>query len=97
MKRELKMALSATAIAVVATVGPALGLNHPTTTQSPLAANFAHPTQRSVIKVHTAHGVISLPGDAATWDEIEHAVFIADSIADMQVVNNEVPWRMSME
>ena len=97
MKRELKMALSATAIAVVAIAGPVLGLNRPTTTQSPLAANLSHPIRRSVIKVHTVRGVISLPGDAATWDEIEKAVFVADSIADMQVVNNEVPWRISME
>ena len=50
-----------------------------------------------MIKVHTDRGVITLPGSADSWDDVEHAVFLADSIADMQVVNNEVPWRISTE
>ena len=53
--------------------------------------------RRSVIKVHTDHGVITLPGSADTWEEAENAIFVADSIADVQVVNNEIPWRISYE
>ncbi len=97
MKRELKMALSATVVAAVAIVGPALGLNHSAARQSLLAAYGSRPIRRSVIKVHMDRGVITLPGSADSWDDVEHAVFLADSIADMQVVNNEVPWRISTE
>jgi hypothetical protein len=46
---------------------------------------------RSVIKVHTDRGVIVLPGRADSWDSAERAEFVADSLADMQIVNNEVP------
>jgi hypothetical protein len=97
MKREAKLALSTALIAAVAIVGPAFCLNHWAIRQSLLAADRALPTKRSVIKVHTDHGVITVPGSADSWDEVEHAVFLADSIADMQVVNNEVPWRISIE
>ena len=45
---------------------------------------------RSVIKVHTDRGVIVLPGRADTWDSVERAEFVADSLADLQMVNNEV-------
>ena len=51
----------------------------------------------SVIKVHTDHGVITMPGKADSWDQVENAVFVADSIADVQVVNNEVPWRIRVQ
>jgi hypothetical protein len=47
--------------------------------------------------VHTNRGVITLPGSADTWDAAENAMFVADSIADVQVVNNEIPWRISYE
>jgi len=45
---------------------------------------------RSVIKVHTDRGVIVLPGRADSWDSVERAEFVADSLADVQMVNNEV-------
>lgn len=51
----------------------------------------------SIIKVHTDHGVIILPGTADSWDAVENAVFVADSIADFQMVNNEVPWQIDYE
>jgi len=97
MKRDLKLVLSATVVAAVAIVGPALGLNHPATRHSPLGADASRPIRRSVIKVHTDRGVITLPGSADSWDDVEHAVFLADSIADMQVVNNEISWPISTE
>jgi hypothetical protein len=97
MKREAKLAFSTALTAAVAIVAPAFCLNHSAIRQSPLAADRTQPTKRSVIKVHTDHGVINIPGSADSWDEVERAVFLADSIADMQVVNNEVPWRISIE
>ncbi len=45
---------------------------------------------QNVIKVHTDRGVITLPGRADSWDAAEHAEFVADSLADVQIVNNEV-------
>jgi hypothetical protein len=38
-----------------------------------------------------------MPGKADSWDEAENAVFVADSIADVQVVNNEVPWKIRVQ
>ena len=46
--------------------------------------------KRSVIRVHTDRGVIVLPGRADSWDSAERAEFVADSLADLQMVNNEV-------
>ncbi len=60
-------------------------------------ANEPQMIRRSVIKVHTDHGVITMPGRADTWDQVENAVFVADSVADVQMVNNEVPWRIRIE
>jgi osmotically-inducible protein OsmY len=45
---------------------------------------------QSVIKVHTDKGVITLPGRGDSWDALENAEFVADSLADIQMVNNEV-------
>jgi osmotically-inducible protein OsmY len=50
-----------------------------------------------VVKVHTGHGVITLPGSADSWEAADNAVFVADSIADVQIVNNEIPWRISYQ
>jgi hypothetical protein len=97
MKRKAQLILS-TVVAVVAIVGSAFSMNRSLAMQPPaLSGAGSHPERRSVIKVHTAHGVITIPGKGDSWDAAEHAVFIADSIADMQVVNNEVPWRISIE
>ncbi|HKN01256.1 MAG TPA: hypothetical protein VJX23_12130 [Candidatus Binataceae bacterium] len=97
MKREIKLALSTAVIASLAIVGAAFCLNQSATNQSPAAAGSSRLVRRSVIKVHTDHGVVTLPGAAESWTEVEHAVFIADSIADFQFANSEVPWRTSNE
>jgi hypothetical protein len=97
MKRELKLALSTAVVAALAIVGPALCLNLSPTRQPRLGVDGSRPIVRSVIKVHTDHGVITLPGTADSWDAAEHAVFLADSIADVQIVNSEIPWRISIE
>jgi len=97
MKREIKLALSTALVAGIAVVGPAFCLTHYATSQSPAAMEGSRIERRSVIKVHTDHGVITLPGTADSWDAAENAIFVADGIADVQVVNNEVPWRISNE
>jgi hypothetical protein len=97
MKRGIKVALSTALVASVAMVGPAFCLTQPVATESPAAAAGDHVVRRSVIKVHTNHGVITLPGTADSWTEVERAIFVADSIADVQMVNNEVPWRIFNE
>ena len=78
-----------------------VGVSNSATKQSPNATaynyNNPHMIRGSVIKVHTDHGVITMPGKADSWDQVENAVFVADSIADVQTVNNEVPWRIRIE
>ena len=49
----------------------------------------------SVIKVHTNRGVITLPGTADSWDQVEDAVFVAESIADVQMANSGVPMQLA--
>ena len=97
MKRKIQLALSTIVVAAVASVGSAFSLNRSVGMQPAVAAAGSHPMRRSVIKVHTDHGVITMPGTADSWDEAEHAVFVADSIADVQIVNSEIPWRISIE
>jgi hypothetical protein len=98
MKREMKLALATALVASLALVGSAFCLNYSAATQSPAAAAIPRVTRQSVIKVHTDHGVVTLPGDdSPSWDEIEHAVFVADSIADFQYANSEIAWRISNE
>ena len=96
MKRNMKMTLSTVVFAGLI-VGRAFYPNHSTTNQSPVAAAGSGLVRRSVIKVHTDHGVITIPGAADSWTEAEHAVFVANSIADFQFANNEIPWRISIE
>jgi len=96
MKREIQFVLSTVMIAAVAIVGPAFCLNHFPATQYRVAG-ASLPIRRSVIKVHTDHGVVTMPGNADSWDAAERAVFVADSVADMEIVNNEIPWRISVE
>jgi len=97
MKREIKLALSTALVAGVAFVAPAICLSYYAASQSPAAMDGARIVRRSVVKVHTDHGVITLPGAADSWDAAENAIFVADGIADVQIVNNEVPWRISNE
>lgn len=97
MKFEIKVALLTAMIIGIAIVGPGFCVTHSAIRPSPDAVAEAHLTRRSVVKLHTIHGVITLPGTANSWDQVEHAVFVADGIADVQVVNNEVPWRISVE
>jgi len=97
MKRRIKLTLSMALIAGLAIVGPAFCLTQPALNEFPATAVGGHLVRRSVIKVHTDHGVITLPGTADSWTEVEKAIFVADSIADVQMVNNEVPWRICNE
>lgn len=97
MKFGTKLAVSTALLFGVAVVG----VSNSATRQSPTATaynyNTPHMMRGSVIKVHTDHGVITMPGKADSWDQVENAVFVADSIADVQVVNNEVPWRIRVQ
>jgi hypothetical protein len=97
MNRKIKIALSAVLVAGVSIAAPAFCLNHYLTGEPRTAMADSHPIRNSVVKVHTDHGVITLPGTADSWETAEHAVFVADSIADVQMVNNEVPWRIDNE
>jgi hypothetical protein len=98
MKRTIKLALSAVLAAGVAAIaGPAFSLNKSANTLSPAAMYNAPAVRRSIIRVHTDRGVITLPGTATSWTEVDNAIFVADSIADVQMVNNEVPWRVQYE
>jgi hypothetical protein len=96
MKTRIKLALSTALVGTIAVGGPAFSLIH-SAGQSPYSEDGSRLVQRSVIKVHTDHGVITLPGTADSWDAAENAIFVADSIADVQMVNNEIPWRISFQ
>ena len=99
MKLGIKLSLLASLLAGVAILGPGFCVTGYAKKQSPNFAADGNPQmiQRSVVKVHTDRGVITLPGRADSWEEAENAVFLADSIADVQMVNNEVPWRIDYE
>lgn len=92
-----KLAVSAALVAGVAIGGSGLCSNQSAMMQSPNSTVAPRVVRRSLIKVHTDRGVITLPAAANSWDAIENAVFVADSIADVQIVNNEVLWRISYE
>ena len=98
MKRENQWSLLTMVIAFLAIVGTAFCLNPSSNMQYPAnSADNSRPMMRSVVKVHTDHGVITMPGNADSWAAAERAVFVADSIADMQIANSEIPWRISFE
>jgi hypothetical protein len=98
MKRENQWALLTMAIAFLAMVGTAFCLNPSSSMQYPTNNAYnSRPIMRSVVKVHTDHGVITMPGNADSWAAAERAVFVADSIADVQIANSEIPWRISFE
>lgn len=97
MKREIQWSLLTMVVASLAMVGTAFCLNPSSSTKYQPRSDESHPIVRSVVKVHTDHGVVKIPGQADTWDAAERAVFVADSIADLQIVNSEVPWRIALE
>jgi hypothetical protein len=97
MKRENQWALFTAVIAFLAIVGTGFCLNPSSSMQYPTYAANTRPVMRSVVKVHTDHGVITMPGNADSWASAERAVFVADSIADVQIANSEIPWRISFE
>ena len=98
MKRENQWALLTMVIAFLAIVGTGLCLNPSSNMQYRTYAN-SRPVivMRSVVKVHTDHGVITMPGTVDSWAAAERAVFVADSIADVQIANSEIPWRISFQ
>src|SRR5258708_6707104 len=97
MKREIHWSLLTMVIATLAIVGTGFCLNPSFNAKYQTVADNSRPIMRSVVKVHTARGVITIPGDADSWDAAERAVFVADSIADLQIANSEVPWRIALE
>jgi hypothetical protein len=97
MKLGTTLALSTALVAGISVTGSALGLNPLTSGWSRQPAAPTGVVRRSVVKVHTGHGVITLPGSADSWEAADNAVFVADSIADVQIVNNEIPWRISYQ
>lgn len=95
MKRNYST-VAFTALFVVAIVGSALCLVNPYGMSGKTWEKQNQVVSRSVIKVHTDRGVITLPGRADTWDQVEDAQFIADGLAEVQVVNNQVSmWPIS--
>ena len=97
MSRKHTALASAALFAVLAIVGSAFCLsNSPSLGEHWVNKNQVVTT--SVIKVHTDRGVITLPGRADSWDKVEDAKFVADSLAQVQIVNNQVSmWPMSKE
>jgi len=97
MKRENHWALLTMVVATLAIVGTGFCLNPSSNMQYPTNADNTHPIMRSVVKVHTDHGVITMPGNADSWAAADRAVFFADSIADVQIANSEIPWKISLQ
>ncbi len=97
MKHENLWYLLTTTTATFAMLGTAFCLNPSSSVQYPTNTDNSRPVLRSVVKVHTDHGVVTIPGNADSWAAAERAVFVADSIADMQIANSEIPWRISFE
>jgi hypothetical protein len=97
MKREILWSLLTMVVGTIAMIGTAFCLNYSPSMQYRVAAQDSHPVMRSVIKVHTDHGVVNIPGSANSWDAVDRAVFVADSIADLQIANSEVPWQIALQ
>ncbi len=89
MKRTYAAAVVTSIFAGLVMIGSALSLSNSSGAKGePLVKNQV--VRKSVIKVHTDKGVITLPGRGDSWEALENAEFVADSLADMQMVNNEV-------
>ena len=89
MKRTYAAAVVTSIFAGLVLVGSALSLsNSPAAKGKQLENNQI--VRKSVIKVHTDRGVITLPGRGDSWEAVENAEFVADSLADIQMVNNQV-------
>jgi hypothetical protein len=90
MKRK-QITIGGTAlVAGLIMLGSTFGLGHSSSTKGEHGEKQNQIVRSSVIKVHTDRGVIVLPGRADSWDSVERAEFVADSLADVQMVNNEV-------
>lgn len=90
MKRK-QMTIAGTAVfAGLVMLAATFGLGNTNSTKGEHRQKQNQIVSGSVIKVHTDRGVIILPGRADSWDAVEHAEFVADSLADVQLVNNEV-------
>jgi BON domain len=90
MKRK-EITIGGTALlAGLVMLGATFGLGNTSSTKGEHREKQNQIVTGSVIKVHTDRGVIILPGRADSWDAVEHAEFVADSLADVQMVNNEV-------
>jgi hypothetical protein len=90
MKRIYAAAVVTSVFAGLVLIGSALSLN--SSPSQPKGERFAtnQVVRRSVIKVHTDKGVVTLPGHGDSWEALENAEFVANSLADVQMVNNEV-------
>ncbi len=89
MKRTYAAAVVTSIFAGLIMVGSALSLGNSSRAKSePVVKDQI--VRKSVIKVHTDKGVITLPGRGDSWEALENAEFVADSLADIQMVNNEV-------
>ena len=95
MKLWLQLGLLTASLVGIALVGPGFCLTRSTANNSPATVSHSQVPIHEVIKVHTERGVVTLPGKADSWDAVENAIFVADSIADVQMVNNEVPFQPS--
>ena len=89
MKRTYAAAVVTTIFAGLVMVGSALSLGNSSASKGEQPGKTQVVT-KSVIKVHTDKGVVTLPGRGDSWEALENAEFVADSLADIQLVNNEV-------
>lgn len=96
MNLGIKLVLLTALLVGIAVFGPRFCISR-APLQTPVVMSDAYVIRQSIIKVHTEHGVITLPGTADSWDDVENAIFIADSIADLQIANGAVPSHISYE
>jgi hypothetical protein len=97
MNLGTKLILLTALLVGIAAFGPGFCVSRAPLQQTPVAGSQPRIIQQSIIKVHTEHGVITLPGSADSWDDVENAIFVADSIADLQIANGAVPSQISYE
>jgi hypothetical protein len=90
MKRTYTAAVVTFIFAGLVLIGSALSLNSSPSQSKGVQLAPNQVVRRSVIKVHTDKGVVTLPGRGDSWEALENAEFVADSLADIQMVNNEV-------